>query len=122
MDFEMLVHELGPPFVIKHLAITRQQLTAWLRPDSRVPRGQVLALYWESQYGRSVVDSHREFEARNLKDLADSFMRQVETLRSRVISLEEELRSAQGGAYAANDGWLNATPTVGGVRATPRRG
>jgi hypothetical protein len=68
-DFRLMVEEIGRTFVIRHLAISRQQLAAWLAPNARVPRASVLALYWETRCGRNLIDSDRHNELDLLRGL-----------------------------------------------------
>ena len=110
-DFRMMVDELGRTFVMKHLAISRQQLTAWLAPCATVPRANVLALYWESRWGRSLVDSDRETEIGALRSLARCHERTIETLRTRVSELEVEVRSEPGILHSANERWFSEIPS-----------
>lgn len=64
--FRMFVDELGgPKKVCKFLDVTERTVWRWLATDS-VPRAHVLALYWESKYGRSQVFTEQVNEIRLL--------------------------------------------------------
>ena len=109
-DFRLMVDELGRAFVIRHLAISRQQLAAWLAPDARVPRASVLALYWETHWGRHLIDSDRQNELDLLRGLAKCHERTIAILRARVAILELELRADAPSASSANERWFDETP------------
>ena len=116
-DFRLMVDELGRAFVIRHLAISRQQLAAWLSPTARVPRASVLALYWETRWGRGLIDSDRQNELDLLRGLVRCHERTLVTLRERVGILEAELRDRARGALSANERWFDETS----VRPRPAR-
>lgn len=60
--FKIFVHELGgPKRVSKMLDVTERTVWRWLAEDS-VPKMAVLALYWESRYGRSLIDTDHHTE------------------------------------------------------------
>lgn len=60
--FKMFVHELGgPKLVSKMLDVTERTVWRWLA-DGSVPKMAVRALYWETQYGRSMIDTHHHYE------------------------------------------------------------
>lgn len=116
-DFRLMVDELGRAFVIRHLAISRQQLAAWLSPTARVPRASVLALYWETRWGRGLIDSDRQNELDLLRGLVRCHERTIVTLRERVGILEAELRDRALGTLSANERWFDETS----VRPRPAR-
>ena len=104
-DFRMMVDELGRAFVIRHLAISRQQLAAWLLPNAHVPRANVLALYWETHWGQNLIDSDRHNELDLLRGLVRCHKETIATLRQRVAILEAELRVNVG--LSANERWFD---------------
>lgn len=60
--FKIFVHELGgSKRVCKMLDVTERTVWRWLAEDS-VPKMAVLALYWESRYGRSLIDTDHHTE------------------------------------------------------------
>lgn len=62
----MFVDELGgPKKVCKYLEIGERTLRRWLATEN-VPRASVLALYWESKYGRSQIFTDQVNEIRLL--------------------------------------------------------
>ena len=64
--FEMFVHEIGKERVCSMLDVHSTTLLRWLRGASPVPRMAVLALYWETQYGKSMIDTDQVNEIRLL--------------------------------------------------------
>lgn len=78
--FRMFVEELGgPKRVCEMLDVTERTVWRWLA-DGSVPQMAVRALYWETQYGRSLIDTDHHFE--------------VMTLRNQVKCLEEQFKKA----------------------------
>ncbi|MFZ1499520.1 MAG: hypothetical protein WAT33_06805 [Giesbergeria sp.] len=62
----MFVDELGGPKAVhKYLGVTERTVFHWLS-SGRVPRAAVLALFWESQYGRSQIFTDQVNEIRLL--------------------------------------------------------
>jgi len=62
----MFIDELGGvQRVCKHLAVTERTVHRWLS-EGRPPRAAVLALYWESKYGRGHIFSDQVNEIRLL--------------------------------------------------------
>ena len=79
--FKQFVHELaGPVRVAKFLEVSERTVRRWLAEGS-APRMACLALYWETQYGRSLVDADHQTE--------------VALLRGRVQLLEEQFQRAK---------------------------
>jgi hypothetical protein len=77
--FKSFVHELGgPKLVCKKLDVTERTVWRWLA-EGTVPKMAVLALYWESQYGRSLIDTDHHNETvilrTRIKILEDQFVR-----------------------------------------------
>lgn len=59
--FEVMLHELTMPRVLSILGVTERTVYYWLSKE-RVPKAAMHALFWESRYGRSVIDSDHDFE------------------------------------------------------------
>lgn len=59
--FEVMLHELTMPRVLSVLGVTERTVYYWLSKE-RVPKAAMHALFWESRYGRSVIDSDHDFE------------------------------------------------------------
>ncbi len=64
--FQIFVHELGMNRVSKILEVTPATIRRWMRGTTPVPRMAVLALYWETRYGRSLIESDMVNEIRLL--------------------------------------------------------
>jgi hypothetical protein len=112
--FRMFVDELGRAFVRSHLGISRQKLTALLAPKAVVPRAYVFALYWESDYGRSVIDSARHHELCLLRQLVQCHENTIAGLSVRIQLLLDEVRQkgARGGLpHSANERWFCQVPS-----------
>lgn len=78
--FKMFVNELGgPKRVCKMLDVIERTVWRWLAEDS-VPKMAVRALYWETQYGRSLIDTDHHNE--------------VILMRGRIHLLEEQFARA----------------------------
>lgn len=64
--FRMFVDELGGvKSVSKFLEVNERTVWRWLETE-RVPRSAVLALYWESRYGRAQIHTEQVNEIRML--------------------------------------------------------
>lgn len=64
--FCIFVEELGLARACSILDVTPVTVRRWLRGAAKVPRMAVLALYWETQYGRSLIDTDQVNEIRLL--------------------------------------------------------
>lgn len=78
--FEVMLHELTMPRVLSILDVTERTVYYWLSKE-RVPKAAMHALFWESRYGRSVIDSDHEFE--------------INLMRQQVRILNEQLVKAK---------------------------
>ena len=88
--FSLLLQALGnPPVheVARFLGVTPRTIYAWRRAD-RAPRAALLALFWESHYGFSALDSDREYRAQVLQSLTDALRNENAMLRARIARLE----------------------------------
>lgn len=64
--FLRFYEELGFEKVREILDVSESTLRRWLRGAIPVPKIAVLALYWETAYGRSVIDTDHFNEVQNL--------------------------------------------------------
>lgn len=64
--FDLFVAELGMKRVCKILDVRSATVQRWIRGTTPVPKMAVLALYWETQYGRSLIESEMVNEIRLL--------------------------------------------------------
>lgn len=80
--FQLFVNELGNERVCELLEVHEKTLRRWLRGTTPVPRMAVLALFWETRYGLSLIDTDQVNEIRLLyrrvKILEDQFARAKE--------------------------------------------
>ena len=87
---EALLADLGqpaPPVVAQALGVTERTVYGWTAKGA-APRPAALALFWETRWGRSVVDAAAVNGQRVYMGLAQSLEREVHTLRARVAYLE----------------------------------
>jgi hypothetical protein len=104
-----LMEDLGRPTpaeLSKHLGLSIRSIYGYNR-SGEAPRSVLLALFWESSWGRSTAECDLFNEVRTLKSLSDSLGRENNNLRARVARLEEI-----GGYGSAN------APTLDPERAT----
>jgi hypothetical protein len=85
--FEMLVDDLGTTQALKVLGVPKRTLSRWRRGTLPIPRCAVLALYWSSPLGQSLIDCDHHNEVMNLRQLVDALTRQNRRLRDRVAEL-----------------------------------
>lgn len=78
--FKVFIHELGgPKIVCKMLDVSERTVRRWLAEES-VPKMAVRALYWETRYGRSLIDTDHHNE--------------VVLLRGQIRCLEDQFERA----------------------------
>lgn len=103
----MFIDELGGvQRVCKHLGVTERTVNRWLS-EGRPPRAAVLALYWESKYGRGHIFSDQVNEIRLL-------YRQVCVLRDQYQKAKDivtGLRALHAGS--ANEPVFEELPELG---------
>lgn len=71
----------------RHLDVNERTLRRW-RADDQAPRPVALALFYETRWGRSAVNTRAENDARMFAGLARCYERQNATLMTRVTRLE----------------------------------
>lgn len=64
--FQIMVDQLSEPRALHILGITKPVLRRYLSGSLKVPRMAVLALFWETPYGRGMIDSDHNFEVQLL--------------------------------------------------------
>lgn len=87
----LLLPDLGHPSpreIARFLDVTERTVYAWKAQD-RAPRAAMLALFWESSYGRSALNAELHNSALVHKQHADSLARHVVNLESRIARLEK---------------------------------
>lgn len=105
--FSMFVDELGQETACKMLEVHRTTMRRWLRGAVPVPRMAVLALYWETKYGRSLIETDQVNEIRIL-------YRQVKILEEQYLRAKEivtGLRRLHTGT--ANEPLFEELPSLG---------
>jgi hypothetical protein len=86
--FKTLVDSIGQSRAVEVLGVSKGVLTSWYK-GRRVPyRCAFVALYWESPWGRSVIDSAHHAEVSNLHGLLKSLSRECDAMRMRVAFLQ----------------------------------
>lgn len=87
--FSFLVDDLPatPAQVARHLGVSVRTMQRWLAAN-QAPRAVMLALFFESRWGRSAVNVHAENGARVAYGLAGSLERENAMLRARIARLE----------------------------------
>jgi hypothetical protein len=77
--FKIFLDELGLPRVCRILGVHETTVHRWKRGATPVPKMAVLALYWETQYGRSMIETGLTNEIRVLyrrvRILEDQYIR-----------------------------------------------
>lgn len=76
--FKMLIHEITIKRAAKILDVTERSIWRWLA-EEKVPKAAVLALFWESHYGQSLIETDQRNEIvilrTRIKMLEDQFIR-----------------------------------------------
>jgi hypothetical protein len=85
--FQMLMEDLGTQKALKVLGVPKSTLTRWQRGTLPVPRCAVLALYWSSPLGQSLIDCDHFNEVTTLRALVDALQRDNRRLRDRLAQL-----------------------------------
>ncbi|AMP00148.1 hypothetical protein CAter10_2503 [Collimonas arenae] len=61
-DFDVMCGQLGMQCVTTLLEVSPATVRRWRQENAKVPRAAVLALFWETHWGRAIVDSHNAYE------------------------------------------------------------
>ena len=85
--------------IARHLGITTRTLARYIAAD-QAPYAIMLALFWETRWGRSAADCEAATFGTLHKQLSDARERQIDALRRQIALLEGEL--ARNGDKAAN--------------------
>lgn len=78
----------SPREISRYLDVSERTIFAWKAAD-RAPKSAILALFWESSYGRATIDAELHNAATAYKLLSDSLSRQNTTLAARIARLEK---------------------------------
>lgn len=76
-----------PRHIAKYLGVTERTVWAW-KAAEQAPRPAMLALFWETRWGRSLADAVAYNEAQVHRGLSECLQREVNALRARVAHLE----------------------------------
>jgi hypothetical protein len=93
--FKIFVDEISIQQAAKILDVTERSIFRWIATE-KVPKAAVLALYWESKYGRSLIDVEHD--------------REVSSLRGQISCYQSQFRRAKeiiAGLRAMNYGTAN---------------
>lgn len=89
-SLEVLLHDLGQPradVIARALGVTPRTVRRWLA-DGQAPRPVMLALFWESSYGRSQANADAHNAAMWARAQVAGLERENATLSARVAYLE----------------------------------
>lgn len=99
-----LARHLGAdaPAIARHLGVAVRTVYHW-QAAGKAPRAALLALFWETAWGQSIVDAEAVNAARVARGLAEALERENATLRARIARLEScgNFGSANGPLWAA---------------------
>ena len=82
--------DLGHPSareIANYLGVTERTVYGWKATDAP-PRAVLLALFWESSYGRSALDAELHNSAQVYRNLSESLNLEAQNLRTRIARLE----------------------------------
>lgn len=88
---EALLHDIGQPapaVIAKLLGVHERTVFTWLA-KGQAPRPAALALFWESSWGRSVIDAQAVNGERYARGYAQALEREMGALRARIAYLEK---------------------------------
>lgn len=102
-----LIHDIpgGPDRLARHLGISRRTMARYVAAQ-QAPRAVMLALFWETRWGRSAADAEATNYARVQSGLASSLAKENAALRRRIVQLDAELALE---ATAANAPFFSAS-------------
>lgn len=94
--FSVLFAHLGRPAsaVAEHLEVTPRTVARWHASDT-APRAVLLAIFWETKYGRGAVECRAVNDARHAAGLAQCHL---DTARSQLRALTHVLALAEFGS------------------------
>ena len=102
--FDLLVDDIGLSRSSMLLEVTTRTISRWREGVTPVPRMAVLALYWESQWGRSQIATSHYNEVSTLRGYVEALRAEMARLAAYVQFLEQDApRSSNAGRYAAID-------------------
>lgn len=104
--FDLMCNDLGVPDaqIARYLGVTTRTLKKWRHRGA--PRAAQLALFWESRYGMSAIDTERGNLISHYFQAAGMHEREVKRLRQVIQRLEAE--RGTGHDVAANSPFMVA--------------
>lgn len=78
----------SPREIARYLDVSERTVYGWKAADL-APRAVLLALFWESSYGRSALDCELHNAAQVYRSLSESLNHEAQTLRLRIARLEK---------------------------------
>ena len=82
-----LIGPKTPDAIGRHLGVSASTARRWLAAD-QAPRAAILALFWETRWGQSIVDCEAVNQARMQEGLNRALKNENATLRARIARLE----------------------------------
>ena len=76
--------------VARHLGVTEQTLKKYIKAED-APRAILLALFWETRWGRSAADTEAANYGAVYYRQAMGLKRENDTLRKKMLAMEKEL-------------------------------
>jgi hypothetical protein len=103
--FSLMLRDVpfGVPHVARHLGITVPTVEKYARTDN-APRAAMLALFWETRWGRSAADVEASNWGTMCYRLAMSLERENKVLKEQMAQLET---AAAAGNLAANSAFMH---------------
>lgn len=97
--FSILFHDIPASLsqISRHLGLSPTTVRKYLR-DDQAPRAVMLALFWESRWGRSAADCEAANFGQVHYALAECLKEKVQVLQDQISLLEDELAQNTGGA------------------------
>ncbi|WP_426303905.1 helix-turn-helix domain-containing protein [Acidovorax facilis] len=89
-----LLPDLGDPSpreIARYLGVSERTVYHWKATDE-APRAALLALFWESSFGRSALDCELHNTAQVYRSLSESLNHEAQKLRTRIAWLEKNGR------------------------------
>lgn len=86
--FRTLVDALGQAAAQQVLGVPKRLFGMWYRGTTPAPRCALIALYWESHWGVSVVESSTNAQLQTLDSLSKALMRERDALQLRIAFLQ----------------------------------
>jgi len=113
MMVEDLMGDRSPESIGRFLGVSGLTVRRWLKAD-QAPRAALLALFWETRWGRSALDAQAENLVRSHIGLNNALRNENAALKRRIARLEA---LSYGAANAPSFHPENDTPPAPVVRA-----